>query len=277
LHAVVGFKGVADELTLGSLQSTYGYSTVQRTGDGKVKVFLPDLIAFHEKNAWTVKPYSRHMSRPLRRLGMPPAAQNLLDLAVHVLSPSNVGATLVMSTPDELVGPGIMAKRTAVEPLVAEPRSYGAIRSLAAQHDRAMAFDIDGRLLAYDIELTCDDDHRDLIVGGGTRHNSAARASASQPEILVVVVSSDGPVSVFLQGERIANFEQARWFVPCTTCDGIGTIPADVPDTDEPAPPVNCATCAGTGKLWESEPIYQPPVRKSAPPRRPVAQLIIES
>jgi hypothetical protein len=39
----------------------------------------------------------------------------------------------------------------------------------------------------------------------GARYNSALRFTAQYPETIVVVVSSDRPVSVFRQGKEIAN------------------------------------------------------------------------
>jgi hypothetical protein len=96
---VVGANRPLDELSLSELQREQGYSTVQRTGGGAVKVFLPDVILVHERNAWTAKPYSRDMVWPLLpHVADPSYLDHLLDMAVHVLSPAGIGATLVART-----------------------------------------------------------------------------------------------------------------------------------------------------------------------------------
>ena len=52
---------------------------------------------------------------------------------------------------------------------------------------------------------------------GGTRHTSAKRYSYNEPGSIVVVVSEDGPVTIFSDGAMIARFvdasraEQPSW------------------------------------------------------------------
>jgi DNA integrity scanning protein DisA with diadenylate cyclase activity len=45
---------------------------------------------------------------------------------------------------------------------------------------------------------------------GGTRHTSAARYTYDCPEALAFVVSTDGPVTVFSDGRRIAELKAAN-------------------------------------------------------------------
>lgn len=87
---MVAFDGPADELGFSTFQTQHGFSTVQRGGDGKVELFLPEAIAIHDKNTWTLKPYSWKMIWPILQMPLSPALPDLLDLAVHVLSPSKV-------------------------------------------------------------------------------------------------------------------------------------------------------------------------------------------
>jgi DNA integrity scanning protein DisA with diadenylate cyclase activity len=44
----------------------------------------------------------------------------------------------------------------------------------------------------------------------GTRHTSAARHTYDCPDVLAFVVSTDGPVTVFSDGQRVADLKRGR-------------------------------------------------------------------
>ena len=54
------------------------------------------------------------------------------------------------------------------------------------------------------VQLLTSEHSRALDPIGGTRHTSALRFSADEPGALVFVVSSNGPLSVFRHGARLA-------------------------------------------------------------------------
>ena len=66
----------------------------------------------------------------------------------------------------------------------------------------------DGRLLAVNVILrpTRASEHA-VPVTRGTRHTSAARHTYDCPDVLAFVVCTDGPVTVFSDGERIADLK----------------------------------------------------------------------
>lgn len=258
-----------------------GIYAVQRTGDGKVKLFLPEFLAVHDKNAWAVRPYSREMADPIRSAAavFSDVGERLLDLAVHVLSPANVGATMVWLLDDQAVDSPCLNKShaTPVEPLdVSTTVAYPALRSLCSQNDRAVVVSTDGRLLSFGVELVAAPGTPALVTDGGTRHNSAANASNAEDRAVFYVVSSDGPVSVFYAGVKIATFVYGQWARECPTCEGSGRVvikqEVDSSRTDSStrgdAASIECPNCDATGRRWFQGPIV--PDRASPPRRRQV-------
>ena len=140
--SIVALDSPATELDLVDLQHRHDVSTVQRTGDGKVKLFLPESLAVHDKNAWSLRPYSKQMAAPIRsarNLGSD-IGERLLDLAVHVLSPANVGATLVWLLDDTASASTCFGTdhRKDVSPFgIGTSSSFLAVRSLCSQNDRS--------------------------------------------------------------------------------------------------------------------------------------------
>jgi DNA integrity scanning protein DisA with diadenylate cyclase activity len=55
----------------------------------------------------------------------------------------------------------------------------------------------------------------------GTRHTSAARHTYDCPDMLAFVVSTDGPVTVFCDGQRIADLKRVAFHKTIATIDGL--------------------------------------------------------
>ena len=74
--------------------------------------------------------------------------------------------------------------------------------------DGALLFGRDGRLLAVNVIMRPTRNSEQAVpVTGGTRHTSAARHTFDCPDMLAFVVSTDGPVTVFSDGQRIADLK----------------------------------------------------------------------
>lgn len=279
---VAGLSDRADELNLSTLQREEGISTVQRTGDGKVKLYLPEFLATHDRNVWTAKPYSNEMAWPLAQLGNGRVAQAVLDLAVHVLSPAGIGATFVWVLSGEPYKRAIFDEASArrVEPLATgERQHFPLIRSLAAQNDRAIVLDHSGAVVATGVGLKWSPPSEGIQAEGGTRHNSAAKSSHSDPGVAIVVVSADGPVSVFFRGRRIASFVIGARVYDCDACQGTGKVQAVetavVAGRGRHSDAQACRECDGTGNIWVEGPIGGSPWwqgqrrRRATRPSRP--------
>jgi len=140
--------------------------------------------------------------------------QRLLELAHHRISPYRIGATLLylLEQParttkrrDEqvpLLALGVSVLNESEEPLLLHQVKY---------RDGAMLIARDGRLLAANVILRPTRAGEQAVPPtGGTRHTSAARHTYDCPDVIAFVVSTDGPVTVFSDGQRIADLKTAN-------------------------------------------------------------------
>src|SRR4029077_20771126 len=82
----------------------------------------------------------------------------------------------------------------------------------ARYRDGALVVGRDGRLLAVNVILRPTRASEQAVPATkGTRHTSAARHTYDCPDVLAFVVSTDGPVTVFCDGERIAELKVAGY------------------------------------------------------------------
>lgn len=139
--------------------------------------------------------------------GGPDVLEGLLDLAVHVLGPRDVGATLVWLPDWERRGCEGSLPTGGSTPLLdlTDRRLDGAVTNLLRQHDGAALVSPAGALWWVGAELAAPRSPDEGSVEGGMRHRSAARFSRLRPDAWVVVVSQDGPVSVYVDGREASR------------------------------------------------------------------------
>jgi DNA integrity scanning protein DisA with diadenylate cyclase activity len=139
----------------------------------------------------------------------PAVVRRILELCHHRMSPRKIGATLIyLLTESEYAGRrrddgvrvaslGASILNRDEEPLVLHQARY---------RDGALLIARDGRLLAVNVILRPKRASEQAVAPmKGTRHTSAARHTFDCPDVLAFVVSSDGPVTVFTDGKRIAD------------------------------------------------------------------------
>jgi DNA integrity scanning protein DisA with diadenylate cyclase activity len=128
----------------------------------------------------------------------------LLRFAVHDLGALGIGALFVFGG----------RPNTGVEPRLATPpplridraTDLGPLRHVLAQIDGAAVLDGDGVLRQLGVRLVPSRAAEDAVAPtGGTRRISAQRYSFDDPDAIVVVVSEDGPVTVFRSGRVIGR------------------------------------------------------------------------
>ena len=140
--------------------------------------------------------------------------RKLLELTHHRISPSRIGATILY----RLGGAEAAAKgRDAGIALgqigisVLNDSEHPVFVHLARYHDGALLVGRDGQLEAVNVIMRPSSaSERAVEAMKGTRHTSAARHSYDCPDVLAFVVSTDGPVTVFSGGHRVADLKKIR-------------------------------------------------------------------
>lgn len=135
----------------------------------------------------------------------------LVEFAVHDLGASGIGALLILRA-GAVRGPLVEARLADPPPLkVLTPFHLAPLRHALSQIDGAAVFDQDGTLCQLGLRLVPSLEAENRVEPlGGTRHTSARRYSYDDPSALVVVVSEDGPVTVFREGKVLGRSPGAR-------------------------------------------------------------------
>ncbi len=140
--------------------------------------------------------------------------RRLLELSHHRFSPNGVGAALIY----ELGAPPVIDRHrdqgvrvAALNLSVLNEPDEPLLLHQARYRDGALLVGRDGRLLAVNVILRpTRASERAVPPVKGTRHTSAARHTYDCPDVLAFVVSTDGPVTVFSDGQRIADLKGGR-------------------------------------------------------------------
>lgn len=135
--------------------------------------------------------------------------RRLLEFAVHDLGARGIGAILVHRV-DGNDHPG-RELRTAPPPRlrITRPMALAPLRHALAQTDGAAVFDPEGVLVQIGVRLVPTSAAEGGVDGfRGMRHTAARRYSYDDPEATVIVVSEDGPVTVF-RGGHVAGTAQS--------------------------------------------------------------------
>jgi DNA integrity scanning protein DisA with diadenylate cyclase activity len=192
-----------------------GAVVVQRTRRGAVRVCAGHGVVLWNGSRWMFKPRAEDYVRALRRLA--PHADSavltgLLELAVHSLASARVGATFVWNLdgrPANDPRDGLLELGRAITgpPLsVARRGHFPALVSVESQVDLATVVAADGSVGPIGVRL----DHSPAAGAvvpptGGARHTSARRFTFDVREVLAVVVSESGRVTVFSGGAVAAE------------------------------------------------------------------------
>jgi hypothetical protein len=203
-------RSVQYEADLVEIQADIGATIVQRTAMSGVTRAFTDAGALEWAGyRWTNRPNARTQHEALQPF-LPgvdkPVLAGLLELAVHWLSPARVGATLVL--PGDHDEAGLDLEHSVVPPAlsVTTRYHYPALFAALMQTDLATIVAADGAVLRLAVGLRATPEAGSAVDHSrGMRHRSAARYTFDQPGALAVVVSEDGPVSVFLRGRALSE------------------------------------------------------------------------
>jgi hypothetical protein len=203
------------EADLVRLQERTGADIVQRTAVLRaVRLFTSNSVIVWDGRHWNVRPTATVLLPALQACAPdlhPAVARGVLDLAVHWLSPAHIGATLVVydaAVDREALDTGTAARAPALS--VTNRRHFPALFASLQQHDLAVLVTAQGRVEHLGVGLLSTA-HADATVtdGRGMRHRSAHRFSFDQPSATIIVVSEDGPVTIFRDGRPIQTAHPA--------------------------------------------------------------------
>jgi DNA integrity scanning protein DisA with diadenylate cyclase activity len=202
------------ELDLVLLADASGGYVVQRSTEGVVKVFGEEQVLIQQHRTWRKKPYARAAVTSVRQ-SVPQLSSEyleaLLSFCSHLLGDRHIGATFVYSLAPFPGVPREGAPLGSYGLSITDRSHHGAIANFLDTIDGAVLLDAQLGLLHGEIHLKNSDNARGLIKqrnGFGTRHLSAARYSFDHPEVIVITVSQDGPISVFSDGANVARLEE---------------------------------------------------------------------
>jgi len=203
-------RSVQYEADLVEIQADTGVFIVQRTPVMEVtRLFTATSTIEWSGYQWSSRPNARAqhaLLQPFLPEIAPSVLGGLLELALHWLSPGRVGATLVV--PVSHGGSGLdIENGIAVPPLSVKIRHhYPALFASLMQTDLATIVDAAGTVHHIGVGLNSSAE-ADAAVGTtrGMRHRSAARYTYDHPESVAVVVSEDGPVTVFHRGRPLSE------------------------------------------------------------------------
>lgn len=203
-------RSVQYEADLVEIQDNTGAYIVQRTVMGVAKLFTAAGAVEWAGHRWSSRPNAGAMFAALRPRvpSIPPRVLGgLLKLAVHWLSPGRVGATLVVHGDGDRAG-GLDVDHSIPAPSlsIVTRHHYPALFAVLMQSDLAAVLDTSGAVLRLGVGLhSSSDAEAQVDVSRGMRHRSAARYTYDHPEALAVVVSEDGPVTVFHRGRSLSE------------------------------------------------------------------------
>jgi DNA integrity scanning protein DisA with diadenylate cyclase activity len=197
------------EADLVRVQELTGADIVQRTTVLRaVRLFTRDLVVVWDGRNWIARPTATAVLPSLRSCAPyldPEVARGVLDLAVHWLSPAHIGTTLVIYDDDidwSALDIGTAARTPSLS--VTNRRHFPALFASLQQRDLAVLVTPEGRVAKIGVGLLSTANADAAVTDGrGMRHRSAHRFSFDQPAATIVVVSEDGPVTIFRAGRPI--------------------------------------------------------------------------
>lgn len=178
---------------------------------GRIQVVGPYATAYLDVGETWMRPHMSAVVKALRSIGPaadPRTLEALATLAYSHVSPARIGATLVYQLiPSD--GQRGWFSGVTLEALRLNVRSGAHLSGILHQiehRDGAVVFGPSGAVRRAGVILVPSSAAVESVgdVRGGTRHHSAAWHSYDRPDVVCVVVSKSGRVTVFSQGSDVS-------------------------------------------------------------------------
>lgn len=197
-------RPAGSERDLVVMAGALGAVIVQRHPTGRVRVVGPFGVLRWTGLGWRREPLVSDWIESVAPSSDGPTAgvlHRLVEFAVHDLGARGIGATIVHGADPERTAGLQLRLDTPPRLHITNPFALAPLRHALAQTDGAALFTLDGALEQLGVRLVPSVDAEAEVDGfGGMRHTSARRYSRDDPEATLVVVSEDGPVTVFRDG-----------------------------------------------------------------------------
>lgn len=208
IHAVACLReAAADVARLTAFVQATDSLVVRRTSAGTVDVITPEAGLIWDGVRWLGRPHAKRASALLAASVTPSdgrVLEGLLELCVQWLAPEGIGATIVWDRKGGGTDRLVEAARPVPAFSVLRAAHFPALRSAVSQSDGAVLVASDGQVVADGATLLPTSSSRESVAPThGTRHTSAHRYSSDVSGVVVLVVSEDSPVSVYIGGERL--------------------------------------------------------------------------
>ena len=181
---------------------------------GVVRIVTDSSVTIVEGRRWIAKDLVYEAGEDIVQVvpaADPEVVRRLLELSHHRISPKRIGATLLYALTDRPTPDGRRDEGISVATLnlsVLNQSEEPLLLHQARYRDGALLIARDGRLVAVNVILRPTRASEQAVAATkGTRHTSAARHTYDCPDMLAFVVSTDGPVTVFSDGQRIADLK----------------------------------------------------------------------
>jgi hypothetical protein len=203
-------RPAGSERDLMVLSTVMAATVVQRHPTGAVRVAGPHGVLRWDGLTWRLEPPIAGWIATLRadggHDGDDAVLYALLEFAVHDLGSRGIGAILVYH-PEESAESSLQARLPPPPPLqIRRPTALGPLAHALRQVDGAAIFDQGGTLRQLGVRLVPSAEAADQVEGaGGMRHTSGRRYSFDDPRATVIVVSEDGPVTVWRAGQLVGT------------------------------------------------------------------------
>jgi hypothetical protein len=202
-------RPAGSERDLVVLAEAFGSTVVQRHPTGVVRIAGTFGVLRWNGYSWHHEPpvpswLDMVSACPVQ--GDPQVLAALLEFAVHDLGAMGVGATLVYRSSGD-PGPWVEERLPTPPSLdILDAAHLAPLRHALTQIDGAAIFDAAGVLRRLGVRLVPSAEAEQTVDAlGGTRHTSARRYSRDDPLAAVMVVSEDGPVTVFWNGKVLGR------------------------------------------------------------------------
>lgn len=238
------------EQTLVNLAINLRADVVQRHPSGAVRVFGQERLLIHEFDTWRRAPYghTRWLSLGESVASSSTTAWSVIDLALHVLSAQQIGATVVLmlrgATADLARLLSSHPRALPVNLNVTNQEHSPLLATALAAVDGACLIETDGAVAGIEAMFAPSENAKTAInlPKRGARHHAAARLSFDVPEALAFVISADGAVSVFSDGRSILDLDPLR-----SEAEVMSKL-AGRTNADKISEDIQQATCSSCGK-----------------------------